>query len=148
MAIHTQAGAERVAADFDQLLQHNADEAPDLKSVLSTAELKRRPSRPPDHAGENRALIALVQDLALTTNAAKYGALSVPEGHVQIKWSHAADGRLVIRWIETGGPPVTPPTRQGFGTRLIRSMIRDQLNGEGRLDWHPEGLACEIAIPM
>jgi two-component sensor histidine kinase len=84
----------------------------------------------------------------LTTNAAKYGALSVPEGHVQIKWSHPADGRLVIRWIETGGPPVTPPTRQGFGTRLIRSMIRDQLKGEGRLDWHPEGLACEIAVPM
>jgi len=64
MAVHTQAGTERVAADFDQLLQDNADEVPHLKSILSTAELSRRPSRAPDHAGKNRALIALVQELA------------------------------------------------------------------------------------
>ena len=48
----------------------------------------------------------------LATNAAKYGALSVPEGHVQVEWSHASDGQLVLRWTETGGPPVKPPTHQ------------------------------------
>jgi two-component sensor histidine kinase len=84
----------------------------------------------------------------LATNAAKYGALSVPEGHVQIEWSRAADGRLVLRWIETGGSPVTPPNRTGFGTRVMERMIRGQLNGDVRFDWRAEGLACEIAIPM
>ena len=60
----------------------------------------------------------------LATNAAKYGALSVPDGHVQVEWSHEQDGRLVLRWTETGGPPVEPPTRRGFGTRVMENMIR------------------------
>jgi PAS domain S-box-containing protein len=82
----------------------------------------------------------------LATNAAKYGALSSPEGHVQIEWSRAADGRLVLRWIETNGPPVKPPTRQGFGTRVMESMI-GQHGGDMRSDWRAEGLACEITLP-
>jgi two-component sensor histidine kinase len=82
----------------------------------------------------------------LTTNAAKYGALSLPEGHVQIEWWRAADGRLVVRWTETNGPPVTPPTRRGFGIRAMEAMIRGQLNGDVRFDWRAEGLACEIAL--
>jgi two-component sensor histidine kinase len=83
----------------------------------------------------------------LATNAAKYGALSVPKGRVQVEWSRAADGRLVLSWTETGGPLVKPPTRRGFGTRVMDGMIRRQLNGEMRFDWHAEGLACEIALP-
>jgi two-component sensor histidine kinase len=83
----------------------------------------------------------------LATNAAKYGALSVPDGHVHVEWSRVVDGRLVLRWTETGGPPVKPPTRRGFGTRVMESMIRVQLNGEARFDWHAEGLACEITLP-
>ena len=54
----------------------------------------------------------------LATNAAKYGALSSAQGRVQIEWS-CADGRLVLRWTETDGPPVKPPTRQGFGTHVM-----------------------------
>jgi PAS domain S-box-containing protein len=83
----------------------------------------------------------------LATNAAKYGALSVAEGHVRVEWSRASDGRLVLRWTETGGPPGKPPTRQGFGTRVIDSMIRGQLKGDMRFDWRAEGLACEIVLP-
>ena len=83
----------------------------------------------------------------LATNAAKYGALSVPAGKVQVDWSRMPDGRLVMRWAETGGPQVTPPTRQGFGMRVMESMIRYQLKGEIRCDWHAEGFVCEIAIP-
>ena len=60
----------------------------------------------------------------LATNAAKYGALSVPEGQVRLKWSRAADGRVVLRWTEAGGPLVTPPTRKGFGTHVMEAMIR------------------------
>jgi len=83
----------------------------------------------------------------LSTNAAKYGALSAPEGKVRIEWSRAADGRLVLRWTETGGPPVKPPTRQGFGTRVMEGMIRGQLKGKMHLDWRAEGLVCEITLP-
>jgi PAS domain S-box-containing protein len=81
----------------------------------------------------------------LATNAAKYGALSLPEGQIQIEWSLGADKRLILRWTETGGPLVMAPTRHGFGTRVMGGMIRG-LNGEMRLDWRAEGLACEIAV--
>jgi PAS domain S-box-containing protein len=84
----------------------------------------------------------------LATNAAKYGALSVPGGNVQVAWSRAADGRLVVRWAEMGGPPVKPPTREGFGTRVMDGMIGGQLKGEMRFNWRAEGLACEIALPV
>jgi PAS domain S-box-containing protein len=84
----------------------------------------------------------------LATNAAKYGALSVAEGSVEVKWSRAADGRLLLRWTERGGPPVKAPMRQGFGTRVIERMIRGSLKGKMRFDWRAEGLACEIALPM
>jgi len=83
----------------------------------------------------------------LATNAAKYGALSIPEGRVKIEWSYALNGKLLLRWTETDGPPVKPPSRQGFGTRLLDQVIRAQLNGETRFDWRAEGLACEIEIP-
>jgi PAS domain S-box-containing protein len=80
----------------------------------------------------------------LATNAAKYGALSLPEGRVHIAWSRATDGRLIIRWTETNGPPVTQPTRRGFGTRVMERMVQSPLKGEIRFEWLPEGLACVI----
>ena len=84
----------------------------------------------------------------LATNAAKYGALSIAEGHVRVEWSRASDGRLILRWTETGGPPGKPPTHQGFGTRVMDSMIRGQLKGDMHFDWRAEGLACEIVLPV
>jgi len=83
----------------------------------------------------------------LATNAAKYGALSVAEGQVRVEWSHEEDEQLLVRWTETGGPPVNPPTRRGFGTGVMESMIRDGMKGRVYLDWRTEGLACEIAVP-
>lgn len=82
----------------------------------------------------------------LGTNAAKYGALSVPQGRIHVWW-RANDGRLVLRWTESGGPHVALPVRQGFGTRVMASMMR-QSKGDMRLNWNPEGLACEITIPL
>jgi len=84
----------------------------------------------------------------LATNAAKYGALSEAAGQVRVEWSPSADGRLVLRWTETGGPPVRPPTRRGFGTHVMEAMIRGHVKGDVRLDWRAEGLACEITLPM
>jgi PAS domain S-box-containing protein len=82
----------------------------------------------------------------LVTNAVKYGALATAEGRIEVNWSHPGDGRLTLRWIETGGPPVKPPTRQGFGHRVVERMI-GQLKGKSSFDWRPEGLACQIAFP-
>jgi two-component sensor histidine kinase len=83
----------------------------------------------------------------LATNAAKYGSLSAADGRVEIAWSHRADGRLSLCWIETGGPTVTPPTHRGFGTRVTENMV-GQLKGEVRFDWRDQGLMCEIALPL
>jgi two-component sensor histidine kinase len=82
----------------------------------------------------------------LATNAAKYGSLSAADGRVEIAWSRTADGRLSLRWIESGGPPVTPPTHHGFGTGIMENMIAGQLRGEVRFDWRGQGLTCEIAL--
>jgi PAS domain S-box-containing protein len=81
----------------------------------------------------------------LATNAAKYGSLSVANGVVDLKWSHEANGRLNLRWIEIGGPIVQPPMRSGFGGRIIQQMIA-QLKGESRFDWRAEGLVCDITL--
>ncbi|MET4201856.1 HWE histidine kinase domain-containing protein [Bradyrhizobium sp. LA6.12] len=82
----------------------------------------------------------------LATNAAKYGSLSAVHGHVEITWSRTADGRLSLRWIESGGPPVAPPTRRGFGTSIMENIITGQLKGEVRFDWRDQGLTCEITL--
>jgi PAS domain S-box-containing protein len=83
----------------------------------------------------------------LATNAVKYGALSVAAGLVRIEWSRAADGKLLLQWTEEHGPAVHAPTRKGFGTRVIESMVRSA-NGEVRLDWRAEGFACRITMPI
>jgi len=93
----------------------------------------------------NDAQVAAMILHELATNAAKYGALSVPHGQVHLKWLHQADGQLVLTWTETGGPTVRPPLRQGFGARIISQLI-DQQQGKTRFDWRPEGLVCEIAL--
>src|SRR5260221_2252771 len=81
----------------------------------------------------------------LATNSAKYGSLSAAGGRVEIAWSLTADGRLSLRWIESGGPTLTPPTHRGFGTRVMDNMI-GQLRGEVRFDWRAKGLTCEITL--
>jgi two-component sensor histidine kinase len=83
----------------------------------------------------------------LATNAAKYGALSVPDGHVSLSWSWTEDGRLAVRWTETGGPRVRPPTQFGFGTRVINGTIKRQLGGDVQFDWAAEGLRCFFLLP-
>ena len=84
----------------------------------------------------------------LATNAAKYGSLSAADGRVEIAWSRTADGQLSLRWIELGGPTVTPPTHRGFGTRILENIIVGQLRGEVDFDWRDQGLACVITLPI
>lgn len=87
----------------------------------------------------------------LTTNAAKYGALSVPEGCVTITSSvrrHPEGADLRLRWVEAGGPEVHPPVRRGFGSTLIERGIAHDLNGTSRTDFAPDGLRCQIEVPL
>jgi PAS domain S-box-containing protein len=84
----------------------------------------------------------------LVTNAAKYGALSSPDGRVCVEWE-APDGSLSIAWRETGGPPVAPAAPQsGYGTSLIRDLIPHELGGKVDLVMAPEGVRCTIVIPF
>lgn len=80
----------------------------------------------------------------LATNALKYGALSNESGRVEIAWTLGGNDRFELRWRETGGPPVRPPTRTGFGSRLTNQIVAAYFSGEGRTFYHPEGLVFEL----
>ena len=86
----------------------------------------------------------------LATNAVKYGAFSNDAGKIDIEWSIVSDpsgNRLLLRWRERDGPPVTPPTRKGFGSWVIERGLAHELGGTVSLDYHGEGVACTIDIP-
>ena len=104
-----------------------------------------------DHGGLGLALptaqaVAVILH-ELSTHAAKYGSLSVSQGQVDMTWSRAAGGRLILHWIESGGRPANKPTRERFGTSITDGMIR-QLKGEIRRDWRAQGLACQIVLQL
>jgi PAS domain S-box-containing protein len=85
----------------------------------------------------------------LTTNAAKYGALSTKNGAIKVSWHSApSDNEVRITWIECGGPTVRPPRRSGFGRRLLERALASDLNGTVKLDFRKEGLTCLIAFPL
>ncbi len=97
------------------------------------------------------ALIASMVLHELATNAAKYGALSVPGGEVSIAWDIInRDGKpsAELRWSERGGPRVEAPTRQGFGSTLIEQGLPAQLGGTAHFDYAPEGLVCTVNFPI
>jgi PAS domain S-box-containing protein len=120
----------------------------ELAPYLGKGEARAQINGPYVLLATNTAQAIAVTLHELATNAAKYGSLSVPEGRVEVTWSRATDGRLVLQWTETGGPPAKKPTCEGFGTSVIARMIREQLKGEMHLDWRTEGLACEILLKV
>ena len=83
----------------------------------------------------------------LATNAAKYGALSVTGGKLEVRSSLEPTGECVLEWTETGGPRVTPPAREGFGTTLLNRSIPFDLGGESDLQYRPEGLRARFVLP-
>ncbi|WP_158555121.1 HWE histidine kinase domain-containing protein [Fulvimarina endophytica] len=133
----------------DALLMGNSEKA-DIRDVVETA-------LEPHRTGEGRFSVegprllldaqrALGLSLAiheLSTNAAKYGALSNAEGAIHITWS-LQGGRFSFRWSESGGPPVHPPGASGFGTRLVERVVASYYAGEGRLHYQPDGLIFEL----
>ncbi|MFP3546758.1 sensor histidine kinase [Rhizobium sp. SIMBA_035] len=84
----------------------------------------------------------------LITNAIKYGALSAPDGSVELSWTASGQGTgsvFSLCWVETGGPEVREPTRQGYGTRYIRSALGSLLGSPPDIGYAPEGFRCRAA---
>jgi len=86
----------------------------------------------------------------LATNAAKYGALSGSTGQVDIVWSVSKAGKFRFDWTESGGPSVEPPTRSGFGSKLVERIVAPYFNGKTKLTFHPDGVRFELdgEIPL
>jgi two-component sensor histidine kinase len=84
----------------------------------------------------------------LGTNAAKYGALSNNHGYVEISWTIHQGREFRLRWHERDGPPVSLPSRTGFGSRLIQRGLAAEFGGEVELEFKPDGLACTIRAPV
>ena len=103
----------------------------------------------PDIKITSGAVIALAMTLnELCTNTTKFGALSVPSGSVDIAWDIDEDmQRLQLIWSERGGPSVSAPSRQSFGTRLI-GTLGHQLKGQVQLAYDPSGFVYTLHVPM
>lgn len=88
----------------------------------------------------------------LCTNAAKYGALSRPEGRVEIRWGiqggQNGDREFFFRWSEVGGPPVVSPAKQGFGSRVVKGMFTSEFGGTANVDYRADGLVYEVSLPF
>jgi two-component system CheB/CheR fusion protein len=87
----------------------------------------------------------------LATNAVKYGALSVPEGRVTVTWKIGRwnrDAALIVHWREVGGPEVTVPSHQSFGSKLISQQIRFELHGDAVVNYLPTGLEADFMVPI
>ena len=99
-------------------------------------------------AAATQAMAMVLHELA--TNAAKYGALSTPQGRVSVRWHRPSNGggpaRLRIEWRESGGPAVTAPARPGYGTSVIREYVPYELDGTVELEFRAEGVCCTIEI--
>jgi two-component sensor histidine kinase len=105
------------------------------------------------HLGARAAVALGLAFHELATNAVKYGALSNETGSVSVMWTlenAAREHELLLHliWTEQFGPPVEKPRRRGFGTRLIERGIRLDLGGEVELEHRPEGLRCEMHVPL
>jgi two-component sensor histidine kinase len=112
-----------------------------------TGEKRIRVSGPEVELTAKQALSLALALHELATNATKYGALSVPDGTITIDWAchTGSDGpALGFVWRESGGPVVAPPTRRGFGSRLIEGTLSADFGSSVKIEFLPEGLTCRF----
>jgi PAS domain S-box-containing protein len=137
----TSADLRSLAAEILEPYQDGDGDSPTLRIAIDGPSVDLAP-----HA----ALTIAMALNELATNAAKYGALSVPSGQVTLEWKieQGGDPRLVMDWREAGGPPVVRPQASGFGTRFVERGMAQQLKGSVELDFNPAGLRCRVTIPL
>jgi PAS domain S-box-containing protein len=128
-------------------------EAADLRDivagVIAVFGAERAFAAGPSVQLSTRASVTLAMVLhELATNAAKYGALSAPDGKVIVEWEQRG-GELALEWRERGGPPVGEPERCGFGLRFVRRAVEREMGGSVSFEFGQAGLFCRIsaAIP-
>lgn len=128
-----------------------------IERLVATETMPYQTDTPPTirHSGPPLVLRpAAAQALAmvvheLMTNSAKYGALSAPTGQVRIGWSlPETEPVLRWRWEESGGPPVTAPERSGFGSKLLTSLVCEQLEGQIDQQWPEGGIVVDLTLPL
>ena len=158
-------------ADFIQALDHRLQSMAEAHALLSRsrwqgvslADLVGRELAPYATAGNTvvegpyvgltaaatQAMAMVLHELG--TNAAKYGALSTPQGRVLVRWGWRSNGgapaTLALEWHEQGGPAVTVPAQAGYGTSVIRDLIPYELGGTVELEFAPDGVRCAVVIP-
>lgn len=143
------------------LLTENGHDSADFRELIEQALQPYRPDEswlPFEIDGPEvriAARMATAFSMALhelATNAVKYGALSTPQGRVALRWrveDKPNGARLLhIEWIERGGPPVKPPERRGFGSRLVERALTYDLGGTARIDFEPGGVVCTICATL
>jgi len=127
---------------------HGARLSDVVASTMAPFETVRRPqisrSGPAVWLSAQRALALSMALHELATNAVKYGSLSAPEGRVTIRWTVSDDHLLTLSWVEKDGPPVQPPERSGFGSRLLQRSLARELSGDVAFTFAPAGVRCEI----
>ncbi|CAO4143742.1 Blue-light-activated histidine kinase [Methylorubrum thiocyanatum] len=134
-------GAELKTVVSDAIRPLEAGEGQESRFAVSGPRLRLAP----------RLALSIAMALhELGTNAVKYGALSKEGGRVTITWTvqRRPELSLSLRWSESGGPPVTPPTRRGFGSRLIERSLARELAGRVELLYEPDGVVCIIEAPV
>ena len=124
-------------ADLHAILEHETAAHGSNRVLLNGPTVELKPSA-------TVSLGMIFHELA--TNAAKYGALSAPDGRVAVDWARDADGQLRVVWTERGGPAATAPTRKGFGTRLIERSVRHDLGGDLAADYGADGLSVVMTF--
>lgn len=108
-------------------------------------------SGPPIHLRAGAAVVLGLALHELGLNALRHGALSAPCGRVGLNWSVVpgpAGDKLCVSWTETGGAAIKPPTRRGFGLRLIEEVLVRELQGEVRISFDPDGVHCLLGAPL
>jgi two-component sensor histidine kinase len=144
-------GRLRALAAADEFLVKSDGQGAEISEILA-AELSAYGRSRVTYQGESvllpsklAAMLALVFH-ELATNAAKYGALSIPTGRVRVSWSRVG-ATMKIRWVEADGPVVAPPTRRGFGTRLLGQAL-DPFHGAIETKYISSGLRCDVSFDL
>ncbi|HWT31033.1 MAG TPA: HWE histidine kinase domain-containing protein [Propylenella sp.] len=154
-------GRLHALANAHALVRRSSPNAEVADAATDLAELIRTIVAPHESSGASRFSMEgpvipcsdkAVDHLALVfhelaTNAVKYGALNGDDGRVDVQWQQE-DGRLLLRWVERGGPPVFEPSNKGYGSKLVAATVTGQFGGSLDYAWNRDGLAVTITAPV
>lgn len=144
-----------LSATHDLLSQSDWSNAPlgdvvksELAPYMEGNESHVEMSGPDIRLAPNDAMSVGLAIHELSTNAAKYGALSTIEGRIHVHWKLLTSDLAEIHWRESGGPQVTAPTKRGFGRDLIEKIVAHELRSDVHLQFLPGGVECRLRVPV